>query len=93
VLYGAWALLLIAAIDSSGFEATQRNRAVAIGRALLVVAIILVHGYIDEITQPLTNRTYDLWDLAADLCGAIVAIGLWYTWVPLWQQRNAKPPE
>ncbi|HEX3869331.1 MAG TPA: VanZ family protein, partial [Pirellulales bacterium] len=40
------------------------------------IVIVAVQGAVDEITQPLTGRLCDIYDWAADLAGAIVAITL-----------------
>ncbi|HWA97147.1 MAG TPA: VanZ family protein [Pirellulales bacterium] len=75
-LYGGFALLLSVYLD-------QRARQLGNGKysrsmvAGLAFTIAVAQGILDEITQPLTHRTFDLWDWAADSLGAVLAIGLW----------------
>ena len=91
MLYGTLALLLAAVVEMSPRFQNSRTAVAMLRRCMWVVLAIAVHGYLDELTQPLTNRSYDLWDLAADITGASVAVGLWLTWSPLWLRRAAKP--
>jgi VanZ family protein len=47
----------------------------------------LVYGLIDEITQPLTGRSCDIYDWLADLAGAGMAVGLLSGVKWLWRSR------
>jgi VanZ family protein len=68
LLYGSLALLLLPTLDLWLPEwPTWR-------RSALVIAIIVVQGSLDELTQPLTQRTTDVLDLLADTCGACAAV-------------------
>ncbi len=46
-------------------------------RVLLVLSIIPLYGVLDEWTQPLVNRTCDVWDWVADTVAAVAAVALW----------------
>jgi VanZ family protein len=67
-LYGGLALFLLPVVDCQfpGWSFWRRGAA--------VVAAVLMQGGIDELTQPLSNRTTDILDLFADGSGAIVAV-------------------
>jgi VanZ family protein len=89
VLYGGLALVLLPVTDFL-FPAWPAWK-----RAAGVVAAVAVQGIFDELTQPLTQRTTDVLDLVADICGAIVAVlvyraGLWRI-LPT-DEGNAAPP-
>lgn len=74
VLYGglATALILTAEQRARVRPATfPKSRLVRYG---LVFVFCTVHGYLEELTQPLTGRTYDLSDFVADCLGASVAL-------------------
>jgi VanZ family protein len=43
-------------------------------RGVTILCVLFVYGCLDELTQPLTGRNCDPWDLAADMVGAIGAI-------------------
>ena len=45
-----------------------------LSRYLAVLSFCTVHGFIEELTQPLTGRTYDLADFLADCWGAILGL-------------------
>ena len=62
-------------------------------RLPLAVAILATYGLLDEITQPWFNRCADIWDLAADMAGALVAIVLWeILWTLRKPSARAKSP-
>jgi VanZ family protein len=74
-LYGGLALVLCPLVDTmfAGWPAWKR----AVG---IVIAVAL-QGGLDEITQPLTQRTTDILDLVADTCGAILAVLIYRAWI------------
>lgn len=43
-------------------------------RAIAIFAVCLLYGCLDELTQPLTGRSCDPWDLAADVCGVVLGL-------------------
>jgi VanZ family protein len=42
-----------------------------------VFVAVAAYGGLDELTQPLTNRTCDPWDFAADVVGAALGLFLY----------------
>lgn len=42
----------------------------------LTVLVIAAYGVVDELTQPLVNRTADIWDYLANLLGCAGGIGV-----------------
>ncbi|HEX2973615.1 MAG TPA: VanZ family protein [Tepidisphaeraceae bacterium] len=52
-----------------------------------VLLTVLVYGLIDEMTQPLTGRSCDIYDWLADLAGAGMAVGLLSGVKWLWRGR------
>ena len=46
-------------------------------RLLLVLSVIPLYGALDELTQPLVNRTCEVWDWVADSLAAVAAVVLW----------------
>jgi VanZ family protein len=73
-LYAILAFLVAGTIDALAHRWPAIDRLSAIGRMALVFVAVCLHGLLDEVTQPLTSRTFDWWDLAADAVGAIVAL-------------------
>ena len=75
LLYGGLALVLLPVTDFllPGWPAWKR--------AAIVVAAVAAQGALDELTQPLTQRTTDVLDLVADTCGAVVAVLVYRTWL------------
>jgi VanZ family protein len=74
-LYGGLAALLLMCVQ----RRVQRRGTVANRAAVLLgaLAAVAAQGILDEITQPLTGRTFDLLDWAADCSGAVVVVLLW----------------
>lgn len=72
--YGLLAILLAGIIE---LHAELRRAMTKWSRtAGTVFFVVAAYGAIDELTQPLTNRTCDPWDFAADVLGA--ALGLFF---------------
>jgi len=81
--YGVLSLLVVWA------AAVGQWRSVGLGTVVLAVAISSAYGYSDECHQLFVpNRSYDLWDWAADTTGASVAAGLAWAWSILLRGRN-----
>jgi len=60
-------------------------------RVLLWWLILVAYALLDEVTQPLVRRSFEIADIIADACGAAAGIGL-----ALWLQRvtaSQAPPE
>ena len=62
---GAWLVLTLTAYGVRGPY-----------RAALVVGSMALYAALDEMTQPLVNRHADLMDMAADVLGAVTAVGI-----------------
>jgi len=78
VLYGGLAVALISVFEQRfRVDPTSRPRTKA-GRCGAVTAFCAVHGIIEELTQPLTGRTFDQADFVADCLGASVALASFY---------------
>jgi VanZ family protein len=73
-LYAGLAVCLISVLEqrSRVDSAAQPRR--TLSRYLAVMAFCTAHGYIEELTQPLTGRTYDLYDVLADCLGASLGL-------------------
>lgn len=74
-----WTLLLFGAGLVSSAVATPDGgeRELGLGRRLAWVFVLGVcFAVFDELTQPLFSRVADPWDLAADIAGVLLAIGL-----------------
>lgn len=76
LLYGVFAFLAAGVIETQAgyFPWFARQRRAQ--RMLLVLLAVTLHGLCDEVTQPLTGRTFDWWDLLADMLGAVVALAV-----------------
>jgi VanZ family protein len=72
MLYGGLSLVLIALFDRLAADGAWA--ATAQKRGSLTLLAIALQGMSDEITQPLTGRTCDLFDWGFDLFGAAVAL-------------------
>jgi hypothetical protein len=57
----------------AGFFLLSLKRPVRLALLLIGLAALAVIGALDETTQPLVNRTCDLWDYVADLTGIALA--------------------
>ncbi|MCO6042559.1 VanZ family protein [Aeoliella sp. ICT_H6.2] len=53
------------------------NQRFTLRRAAAVVAIVALYGLFDEVTQPWFNRTFDPFDLVADVIGAAIGLGVY----------------
>lgn len=71
--YGLMTLFLYLVVWPYG-RTQDRDRRWLLVRAALVFAAIVVHGLIDEFTQPFTNRSFEWYDLVADSAGSIVSL-------------------
>ncbi len=58
-------------------------------RAALVISICCLAGALDEITQPWTGRTTELYDWYADVAGAIAGVAVFMLLTTL-ERRRAK---
>jgi len=74
VLYGGLATALLLTLEQRARVRPASAPRSHLGRYALVFVVCTVHGYLEELTQPLTGRTYDLSDFAADCLGASVAL-------------------
>lgn len=75
LLYVVLAALLWATV---GAYQASRGRVTTRGTVVRVFGVIAAYGLLDEVTQPLTGRTLDVWDYATDLAAA--AVGLVVAW-------------
>jgi VanZ family protein len=74
VLYAGFATILFLVLEQRArFRPATRPESRA-ARAAAVFSFCAVHGYLEELTQPLSGRTYDLVDFAADCVGASIAL-------------------
>ena len=71
-LYGVLAIFLVMVIDP--LCAVHRSAYSAFTRCGLVLLLVAIQGMVDEITQPLTGRSFDMIDWAFDLLGAVLAL-------------------
>jgi len=88
-LYGGLALILCPLVDFLFAGWTPWKRVASI------VAAVALQGGLDELTQPLTQRTTDILDLVADTCGAILAVLIYRAWFRRMMpsvERGALPP-
>lgn len=75
------ALLLWAAQTAAETWPRWRGGACWLRRgAMLVLAVVLVYGVFDELTQPLVGRTADVLDWVADAAGALCGLLLVRAW-------------
>lgn len=75
VSYGVLAVLLGFTLDAYARSSrSARWRPLAV-RTVVIFVVCFAYGCIDELTQPLTGRTCDPWDLAADVCGVLPGLG------------------
>lgn len=74
VLYAGLATALLLTLEQRARVRPTTRPATRFGRATAIFAFCAVHGYLEELTQPLTGRTYDLADFAADCIGASIAL-------------------
>jgi VanZ family protein len=73
-LYGGLAVCLISVLEQrSRVDSTARPRR-ELNRNLAVMTFCTAHGVIEEITQPLTGRKYEISDLLADFIGASLGL-------------------
>lgn len=74
VLYGGLAICLISVLEQrSRVDSTAQPRR-PLGRYLAVMSFCTINGFLEELTQPLTGRTYDLADFLADCLGASLGL-------------------
>ncbi len=75
-LYAVLSVLLWATVGAyqagRGWVTTRRT-------AVRIFGVIAAYGLLDEVTQPLTGRTLDVWDYATDLAAAAVALAVGWT--------------
>lgn len=76
VLYAGFATILFRLLEQRAQVRPATRPATRFGRAAVVFAFCAVHGYLEELTQPLSGRTYDLADFAADLIGISIALAV-----------------
>ena len=73
--YGLLAVLLAGIME---LHAELRRATINLSRTAGTVFIaVAAYGGLDELTQPLTNRTCDPWDFAADVVGAALGLFLY----------------
>lgn len=67
--------LLLWAIRESNWNKWKRISWLPL-KAVAILAVILLIGTVDELTQPWFHRTCSIWDLFADLLGATLTLSL-----------------
>ena len=76
VLYAGLATALFLTFEQRTRVRPTTRPGTQLVRAAAVFAFCAVHGYLEELTQPLSGRTYDLADFAADCIGASSAVAV-----------------
>lgn len=76
ILYAGFATALFLTFEQRARVRPTSKPRTRIARAGLLLAFCLAHGYLEEFTQPLSGRTYDPSDFAADCIGTSVALGV-----------------
>jgi VanZ family protein len=87
-LYGG--LALVAAIVVS-LRRADRSTGLSLAACVTIVLAVSALGAIDELTQPLTDRTLDWSDWMADTLGATVGVAA-FVFVDAWRRRAAPAP-
>lgn len=74
VLYAGLATALFVTLEQRARLRPATRPRTRLARATMLLGVCTLHGYVEEFTQPLSGRTYDLADLAADCVGAAIAL-------------------
>jgi len=77
VLYAGLTFLICA--TTAAFRSLRYRGASPTSRfpAWRIVGFVAAYALIDELTQPLTRRTTDPLDFAADVAGAVIVVAVW----------------
>lgn len=89
VLYAGLATALFVTLEQRARVRPASAPRTRLGRAGVLFVVCAVHGYVEELTQPLSNRTYDLADIFADCIGAGGAIAFCLVLSRMLQSRSA----
>ena len=82
--YGVLAGVLYLTVWASGSRAKRA--------AYSVVAVTVLYGAMDELTQPLVGRSCELYDWVADAAGAILVVGIFAS-VRFFAERGGRGSE
>lgn len=74
ILYAGFATALFLTFEQRARVRPNAAPRTRLGRVAVLFVICAVHGYLEEFTQPLSGRTYDLSDFASDCFGASTAL-------------------